>query len=227
MLSHSNTILYLEDDEFTRLMVHAQLEQSGFLVRSFSEYEQLLGALSTNGYDIVVTDLNVNGHTSEELISNIKSRSKGPVVVLTATDQHQYIADLTISKPLTGDKIELIKNLVNGKADDIDLSKVYQFACGDQELLHSYISTFIENYTNDLSELKKEIEKVDVKALKNRSHKMLSSVAYYGSKPLNNLLQKLETQGHDLAPKLLKEYYIQIKTLSDHLLENVRQKTSV
>ncbi|ELR72985.1 putative sensor histidine kinase protein [Fulvivirga imtechensis AK7] len=226
MLSQNKTILYLEDDEFTRLMVQAQLEQNGFSVHAFSDYKQLLGALSSNGYDIVVTDLNVNGYNAEELLGNIKSKSRGPVVVLTATDQYEHTADLTISKPLTSDKIDLIRHLANGESDDIDLSKVYQFACGDQELLQSYITTFIENYTNDLNELQKEIEKIDVTALQNRAHKMLSSVAYYGNKSLNGLLQKLETQGQDLTPRQLKETYAQIRALSGQLLENVKHKTS-
>lgn len=224
MTATAKMILYLEDDEFTRLMVQAQLENCGFSVTSFSQYDKLFEALGNIRHDLVITDLNIDGYSAVELINTVKKQSTVPVVALTASDGHQEIADLTIKKPLTADKIEQIKGLISRNNTEIDLSKVYQFACGDDELLHSYISTFVENFTKDLKAFKTEVDTSDIQGIKNRAHKMLSSVAYYSHKPLNSLLQKLENEAEGLTQSQLKTIYYQVKMLSDQLLNNVREK---
>lgn len=224
MTSTAKTILYLEDDEFTRLMVQAQLENSGFSVRSFSQYSELSEALGHIRPDLVIADLNIDGYSPKELINNLKKQSTAPIIALTASDGHKSTADLTIIKPLTTDKIEQIWDFISSNNIDIDLSKVYQFACGDDELLHNYVTTFVENFAKDLQAFKTEVDASDITGIKNRAHKMLSSVAYYSHKPLNSLLQKLENEAEGLTQSQLKTKYYQIKMLSDHLLNNVREK---
>lgn len=226
MISPSATILYLEDDEFTRLMVQAQLEQNGFTVRPFAEYRQLRESIGTEHHEIIITDLNVDGQDSNDLLQGLKGMSKAPVVVLTASEKKEPLADLTITKPLTDDAIKNIRNLIAHNHFTVDLRKVYQFACGDDELLKNYIVTFTDNFIIDLSELKNEIEAFDVKAIRNRAHKMLSSVTYYDNNELNTLLRQLENQTGDFTQRQLNAHYGKIEALGRQLVQAVREKTT-
>lgn len=219
-------ILYLEDDEFTRLMVQSELEHSGFSVESFSTYTDAATALKEKTYDLILTDLNIEGQHAEDLIRNLKALGGIPIVVLSASQAPVKQADLAITKPLTADKIQKITQLVvNGSGSpEVDLSKVYQFACGDAGLVAAYVHTFVENYEKDLSLLRADIAQNDIKGIKQRSHKMLSSVSYYSNQVLNKLLQTLELQSEQFSRAELQEIFREVEEHSRKLLQSVQQK---
>lgn len=225
MLSTEKKILYLEDDEFTRVMVQAQLENAGLEVDSFASYSDLIRASNEKNYDLVITDLNVDGHDPAEMVQNIKTiYANIPVVVLSGGAVRVDGANMVISKPLTSEGIKKIIDMLNHDGNDVNLSKVYQFACGDQELLVSYVSTFIDNYEKDLISLKAEVDNHNIKAVKNLTHKMLSSVSYYDRKTLNSLLHQLEVRAEDMDRKQISNIFGQIHTQSITLLHSVRKQ---
>ncbi|GAA0892447.1 hypothetical protein GCM10009122_21260 [Fulvivirga kasyanovii] len=224
MGSNKKRILYLEDDEFTRLMVQAQFENAGFSVDAFSTYSDLMRAIQEKQYDLVVTDLHVDGHEPEQLVKNIKTSQPIPVVVLSGSAVEVQGANLVLEKPLNGQNIKKVAGLLAEEVAEVDLSKVYKFACGDQELLITYVNTFIDNHEKDLLLLKAEVDKADARTIKNYAHKMLSSVSYYDQDELNQLLQKLELYASDMSKKQLNEHFLQIEHYSHKLLNGIRKQ---
>lgn len=224
MESHKKRILYLEDDEFTRLMVQAQFENAGFEVDAFSTYSDLMWAMQEKEYDVVVTDLHVDGHEPSQLVKNIKTSQPIPVVVLSGSVVEVPGANLVLEKPLNGQNISKVAGLLAEEVAEVNLSKVYKFACGDQELLMTYVNTFIDNHEKDLLLLKAEVDKADAEVIKNYAHKMLSSVSYYDQDELNQLLQKLELYASDMTKKQLHEHFLQIEHYSHKLLNGIRKK---
>ncbi|UII34397.1 response regulator [Fulvivirga ulvae] len=224
MTDSKKRIIYLEDDEFTRLMVQAQFENAGFSVEAFSSYSDLIEAMKEKQYDIVVTDLNVDGHEPQQLIRSIKSINAIPVVVLSASAVEVSGANLSLEKPLKNEDIKEVEGLLVKTEDRINLSKVYKFACGDQELLVSYVNTFIDNYEKDLLLLKSEIDSADIRVIKNLAHKMLSSVSYYDQDSLNKLLQKLELSASGMSKRQITDHFQQIEYYSDKLLNGIRKQ---
>ena len=223
MLNSKNRILYLEDDEFTRLMVQSQFENAGFSVDAFSCCSDLMIAMGEKQYDIVVTDLNIDGHEPFQLVENIKAIYAIPVVILSGSAVDVPGANLVIEKPLDDAKIKEVIGLLSEETNEVNLSKVYKFACGDQELLMSYVNTFISNYEKDLLVLKTEVHNGDIKVIKNLAHKMLSSVSYYDQDMLNKLLQKLELYVSDMSKKEVADLFQQIDMQSRKLLSGIRK----
>ena len=224
MWNTKKKILYLEDDEFTRLMVQSQLENAGFDVESYANYTDVVSAMAEKAYDLILTDLNMDGYQPDQVVSNIKAAYAGPVVVLSASKKEIPDADLVLSKPMSAEDLQEIFNLFATDSQEVSLDKVYKFACGDHELLVNYITTFVTNYEKDLSLLKEEVSADNQTGIRNRAHKMLSSVAYYDQKSLNNLLQQLEIHAYDMTKKQLTDVLAEVEARSEKLLQSIRRQ---
>ncbi|UII22726.1 response regulator [Fulvivirga ligni] len=214
-------ILLLEDDEFTRTITEAQLKKSGFEVESFEDLESVLD-MKAEVYDLIISDRNIHGIDVEEAILSFRQRADVPLVILSQNDKQGDMADLYLKKPLNADKIEQLSKLIS--SDDVNIDRVKAFAMGDKQLIRSYIDTFTSTFKSELSLLEKEVLTEDAIVLKNRAHKMLSSVAYYGNKEINSILEKLETEASQMSSKERELAVIQVKNASVKLIESLEKK---
>ena len=219
-------IIYIEDDEFTRLVVKSQLEQSGFVVDDFSGIDRLNGS-ARKDYDLVLTDLNIEGSTPHLLVTSLRKQFDCPVVVLSASAEKVDGAALFLHKPLTEQGVIDMKALVRHHEDMVDLSRVYQFACGDEDLLYSYLTTFIQNYEHDLQLLEVAKNERNVRSLRNLAHKMQSSVAYYDQKTLVSLLHDLELKAGSYGEVEIDSACDKIDKYSRRLLNNVKSQVAL
>ncbi|MBL3654876.1 response regulator [Fulvivirga sediminis] len=216
-------ILLLEDDEFTRTMIEAQLKRAGFDVTGYGE---LGGLLKENvaDYDLILSDLNVGSSNVEEAILNYKQGSGLPLVILSQTEIKEGKADMYMAKPLTADKISQISSFFN-EHDEVDISKIETFAMGDKELIKTYINTFIQNFRQEIALLEEEVKHEGAQAVQNRAHKMLSSVAYYQYEDFNNKLKKLETEAIQMTQHELEEEVNEAIQLAKRLITALENKT--
>ena len=109
---HKMSILYVEDDGLTRLMMKKQLKN---IFESFDEAEN--GAIGlekfkSNKPDIVVTDISMPVMNGYEMIKNIRAIDKDvKIVVTTAHTEHDGKLDgcIIVQKPILVE--ELIRSI--------------------------------------------------------------------------------------------------------------------
>src|SRR4051812_35546788 len=78
-------VLIVDDDRDMCAMVEAGLQQKGFTVASRTSADPALQLLTSEDFDVVVTDLNMQGMSGLELCQRIvENRPDIPVVVITA-----------------------------------------------------------------------------------------------------------------------------------------------
>lgn len=77
-------ILVIDDDEGLRTILHVSLEQSGYIVESFSCGNDALEAFEKRIFDAVITDFMMPGMNGVDIARIIKSRHMDiPVIMVT------------------------------------------------------------------------------------------------------------------------------------------------
>ncbi|TVP97033.1 MAG: DNA-binding response regulator [Acholeplasmatales bacterium] len=77
-------ILLLEDEKKINDMLTLYIRQEGHTVKSFLHAEDALKAFAMEGYDLVISDLMLDGMQGETFISRIRNQSDAYIIVLTA-----------------------------------------------------------------------------------------------------------------------------------------------
>ncbi|MDZ5759178.1 response regulator transcription factor [Carnobacterium maltaromaticum] len=103
------TIVVVEDDVNTNEVISVFLRENGYMVNSFDNGEKAYQFILTNKrIDLIIVDVMLPGMDGIELISQIRSFSKVPIIVLTAMvdEQTQLIsfgklADDFVEKPFS------------------------------------------------------------------------------------------------------------------------------
>lgn len=103
------TIVVVEDDVNTNEVISVFLRENGYMVHSFDNGEKAYQFILTNKrIDLIIVDVMLPGMDGIELISQIRSFSKVPIIVLTAMVDEQTqlmsfgkLADDFIEKPFS------------------------------------------------------------------------------------------------------------------------------
>lgn len=82
----SQRILIIEDDEFTRRLLAAFLEKSGFLVTEGGDGRDLHARTRETSFDLIVLDLNLPDEDGLVLTRQLRARSRVPILMLTSRD---------------------------------------------------------------------------------------------------------------------------------------------
>jgi DNA-binding response OmpR family regulator len=77
-------ILIVEDDEFTRRLLAAFLEKSGFQVTEGSDGRALHAHIRSGAFDLVILDLNLPDEDGLVLTRQVRSRNSVPLIILTS-----------------------------------------------------------------------------------------------------------------------------------------------
>ncbi|MBN1832461.1 MAG: Hpt domain-containing protein [Deltaproteobacteria bacterium] len=78
-----------------------------------------------------------------------------------------------------------------------DLDDALEKVGGDREILEEILVVFSESYPDQLSELKKAIDKGDAPIVERAAHTIKGSVGIFSSKKALETAFRLETMGHD------------------------------
>ncbi len=103
------TIVVVEDDVNTNEVISVFLRENGYMVNSFDNGEKAYQFILTNKrIDLIIVDVMLPGMDGIELISQIRSFSKVPIIVLTAMVDEQTqlmsfgkLADDFVEKPFS------------------------------------------------------------------------------------------------------------------------------
>lgn len=105
-ITHTPSILLVEDDELLNKQLTALLETRDYQVTNLACGATALSALSQNQFDLIILDVNLPEVDGFGLLNYIRAHSNTPVIMLTAfgAEEHrirglQFGADDYISKP--------------------------------------------------------------------------------------------------------------------------------
>ena len=82
-----HTIALVDDDRNILTSVAMTLEQEGFTVRTYTDGESALQALTTRPVDLAVLDVKMPRMDGMELLQKLRARSQLPVIFLTSKDE--------------------------------------------------------------------------------------------------------------------------------------------
>jgi DNA-binding response OmpR family regulator len=100
-MSAQTRLLYVDDEDTLRLLVHDQLEGEGFAVSTADDGDTAIEDLKKNSYDVILLDIRMPRMSGIEVLKFIKAEKiTSRVIVLTAVD------DLSVA-------IEAVKNGAN------------------------------------------------------------------------------------------------------------------
>ncbi len=104
----THTIALVDDDRNILTSVSMTLEQEGFTVRTFTDGESALQALSAKPADLAVLDVKMPRMDGMELLQRLRQRTSMPVIFLTSKDEEvdelmglRMGADDYITKPFS------------------------------------------------------------------------------------------------------------------------------
>ncbi|TBW27936.1 ATP-binding protein [Gramella sp. KN1008] len=217
------------DDEPGQLSLTVELARSmGLSISTAPNGKIALEKLSSENYDIVLTDIQMPVMDGFELIKNIRENEDFghlPVIALSGrtdvnTETYRKAGfDTNLLKPYK--PAELKKNiadflhinykseakedsLLNGKlrSENYDLSEIYEFSGRDEEAMNTIIQAFLEGAGSSFSELKTAYNENDSDKMGKLAHRMLPMLRQMKAKEVVTVLVKIE----DREPVTQKEF---------------------
>lgn len=116
----NQTVLVVDDESVLRRMIHAALEIKGFHVVAACNGVEALEKLSTQHFDLILTDWNMPGMNGGELISRVQQQYRNqspPIIVLSCeaspeqSKLERMCIDIWLTKPCRIS--ELQKSVIN------------------------------------------------------------------------------------------------------------------
>ncbi len=105
-----------------------------------------------------------------------------------------------------------------------DLTAIKNVSRGNNELFNNMIMLFIQNTSNELQNLEKNISDKNIENTQTTIHKLKPSLAYLGLTPLieelNNLKNYMINNNNDLTDKLFNK----IKTNLNDIFDNLKNE---
>ncbi|WP_075603749.1 ATP-binding response regulator [Saccharicrinis aurantiacus] len=203
------TIWLVDDDQTLLEMMTATLNQTGAIIKAFSNPIEALHNYTPQCFDVLVTDIQMPGLNGNELLLKLKSRGNPSILAIATTglktnstlfDPDQFFAVIrkpflpnelknTISKAL---KIFTEQQSQMSESDNGSLKSLLAFAEGNQELESMIITSFFESEDANIKMLEKYIATNDGAAIVNLAHKMLNIYRQIQQGNITILLEELE-----------------------------------
>ena len=84
-MSRSETVWIVDDDRSIRWVLEKALQQEGMSTQSFDSADGVLGRLSRQQPDVIISDIRMPGSSGLELLSSIREmHPRLPVIIMTA-----------------------------------------------------------------------------------------------------------------------------------------------
>lgn len=124
---HPRRVLLVEDNTATRTTLERLLQMSGFEVKGVGDADTAIAELDRGGFDVLLTDLDLDGIDGCEVVAHAKSLSSIPITAVLTGAAHQETVgmlgrkgvDTVFRKPLEIDALidwleEAIKRRATG-----------------------------------------------------------------------------------------------------------------
>jgi PAS domain S-box-containing protein len=215
-------VLVAEDSPVNLKLVVRLLEKRGHTVEKASNGREVLRALETRRFDIVLMDVQMPEMDGLECTAAIREREKGmdahiPIVAMTAHamkgDRERCLdagMDAYVSKPVrAGELFDAIENVVPssrrgrgmpeeaGGSEVIDWDGAVKHFEGDIELLKEIAQMFLEESPILMEKMRDALVRGDSNALERAAHTVKGSVGNFVAKPAFEAARRAEQVGRD------------------------------
>lgn len=232
-------ILLIDDDDRIQLtLTAAMLAQSGITSVTCLQLDELLEALRTDTFDVLLTDVQMPAMNGFDLLrllraSNIPQAKTIPVIAVTARSdmkreeflQHGFAGSL--HKPFTVN--ELLAEIGVLQADiatvdaapssTLNFSALTAFSGDDPDAAKSILESFVTETRLNVDRLRQALETEDTDGIAAMGHKMLPLFTLLGANDLVTLLKELEASRGVPFDEKIKEKSLAALNLIEDILE--------
>lgn len=232
-------VLLIDDDRIQLTLTSSMLIHNGMKAVSCMQLDELLDALRSESFDVLLTDVQmpaINGFDLLKLLraSNISQARNIPVIAVTARSDMQREIFIEagfagcLHKPFTVSELlrELSGNVSLDKtpetvvATSYDFSALTAFSGNDTEAAVAILDSFLTESRLNMERLREGLQTENVEILADVAHKMIPLFALIGASDLVKLLRHLEgTCGTDFTDE--------VSVLTQRILVSVEDVLSV
>ncbi len=236
-------ILLIDDDRIQLTLTAAMLSQSGITSVTCLQLDELLEALRTDTFDVLLTDVQMPAMNGFDLLnllraSNIPQARTIPVIAVTARSdmkreeflQHGFAGSL--HKPFTVN--ELLAEIGVLQADiatvdaapssTLNFSALTAFSGDDPDAAKSILESFVVETRLNVDRLRQALETEDTDGISAMGHKMLPLFTLLGASELVTLLKELEASRGVPFDEKIKEKSLAALRLIGDILEQAAKK---
>ena len=230
-------LLLIDDDRIQLTLTAAMLAQSGITSVTCLQLDELLEALRTDTFDVLLTDVQMPAMNGFDLLrllraSNIPQAKTIPVIAVTARSdmkreeflQHGFAGSL--HKPFTVN--ELLAEIGVLQADiatvdaapssTLNFSALTAFSGDDPDAAKSILESFVTETRLNVDRLRQALETEDTDGIAAMGHKMLPLFTLLGANDLVTLLKELEaSRGVPFDEKIKEKSFAALNLIEDIL----------
>lgn len=231
-------ILLIDDDRIQLTLTAAMLAQSGITSVTCLQLDELLEALRTDTFDVLLTDVQMPAMNGFDLLnllraSNIPQAKTIPVVAVTARSdmkreeflQHGFAGSL--HKPFTVNELlaEIgvlqadIATVDTAPSSALNFSALTAFSGDDPDAAKSILESFVTETRLNADRLRQALETEDTDGIAAMGHKMLPLFTLLGANELVTLLKELEASRGVPFDETVKEKSLAALRLIGDILE--------
>ncbi len=204
-------VLLIDDDRIQLEMTAAMLSRRGIFPVSCMQPDELLDALRTEYFDLLLSDVQMpamNGFDLLKLLrsSNIPLARTIPVIAVTARSEMRREDFLSygfagcLQKPFTVSELLRELNINNGgdsavvkpAVEGLNFDALTAFSEDDTEATTSILQSFVDETRKNIASMKASSEAKDMDGISRMAHKMLPIFTLLGAVQLVSLLRELE-----------------------------------
>lgn len=236
-------ILLIDDDRIQLTLTAAMLAQSGITSVTCLQLDELLEALRTDTFDVLLTDVQMPAMNGFDLLnllraSNIPQAKTIPVVAVTARSdmkreeflQHGFAGSL--HKPFTVNELltEIgvlqadIVTVDTAPSSALNFSALTAFSGDDPDAAKSILESFVVETRLNVDRLRQALETEDTDGIAAMGHKMLPLFTLLGANDLVTLLKELEASRGVPFDEKIKEKSLAALRLIGDILEQAAKK---
>lgn len=236
-------ILLIDDDRIQLTLTAAMLAQSGITSVTCLQLDELLEALRTDTFDVLLTDVQMPAMNGFDLlnllrVSNIPQAKTIPVVAVTARSdmkreeflQHGFAGSL--HKPFTVNELltEIgvlqadIATVDTAPSSALNFSALTAFSGDDPDAAKSILESFVVETRLNVDRLRQALETEDTDGIAAMGHKMLPLFTLLGASELVTLLKELEASRGVPFDEKIKEKSLAALRLIGDILEQAAKK---
>ena len=236
-------ILLIDDDRIQLTLTAAMLAQSGITSVTCLQLDELLEALRTDTFDVLLTDVQMPAMNGFDLLnllraSNIPQANTIPVVAVTARSdmkreeflQHGFAGSL--HKPFTVNELltEIgvlqadIATVDTAPSSALNFSALTAFSGDDPDAAKSILESFVVETRLNVDRLRQALETEDTDGIAAMGHKMLPLFTLLGASELVTLLKELEASRGVPFDEKIKEKSLAALRLIGDILEQAAKK---
>jgi len=209
------SILLAEDNPINSRLAEALLRKAGWDVCTVSNGKQVLQAIKSSTFDLILMDVQMPEMDGFETTAAIREMEKSagahmPVIAMTAHamkgDRERCLnagMDDYLSKPVVAAELyaaveRVLKLDVEGaEAAPFDVSKSLAMLEGDEALFMELAACFLRELPGQLAEVRRAVESGNAGSLERTAHRLKGSTATFGANGAYDLAQLLERQGRE------------------------------